>query len=43
MHVPLAVHPFWPTGHWQEPPGPEHVSPEMEQSVLVQQDEAGMH
>jgi hypothetical protein len=30
-------------GHWQVPPGPEHVSPEIEQSVLVQHVDDGMH
>jgi hypothetical protein len=43
MHVPLAVQPFWPVGHWHVPPGLEHVSPEIEQSVFVQHADDGMH
>jgi hypothetical protein len=38
-----TVHWYWPDGHAQLPPGPEHVSPITRQSLLLQHVLFGMH
>jgi hypothetical protein len=43
MHVPLAAQAVCPVGQAQVPPGPEQVSPETVQSVLVQHVVPTMH
>jgi len=43
MHALLTVQTLFPAAHWHDPPGPEHVSPEMElQSAFVQHAVLGM-